>query len=42
MVTVGAVIDRPVVLYNKTTSPQGDNRLFPSEIPIFAMQILGG
>jgi len=42
MVTVGAVIDRPVVLYNKTTSPQGDNQLFPSEIPIFAMQILGG
>jgi hypothetical protein len=42
MVTVGAVIDRPVVLHNKTTSPQGDNQLFPSEIPIFAMQILGG
>ena len=27
--------------HNKTTSPQGDKQVFPAEIPIICMQIIG-
>jgi len=30
------------ILLHKISSPQGDNRLFPTEIPTIAVQLLGG
>ena len=41
IVFVGAIINRPVILENKITSPPDDKILFSAEIPIICAQIIG-